>query len=330
MNDLLAKVIAEQKQNANAVLKVGIVTAVSPLMVDINGVTPVEALNSIPNQIIEVNDALLLASTRGQLSGASTLRAISNLTKRPSQGTVLSVAAKTAVVRLGDRDHTLEWVGTTAPVVSSRVGVLWSAEGGLILGRCSGDVPTPPAPEVRPPDQPVAPARATRRKLSASAILTCTSRPGSWRTDRSRGYSPWQGTYSSYAPYTGWWFYGNKFRVGDGGPLTALGATITVRRASDEGVGVNGPITAYLRTHNYTSKPAVPPGGVLSDALEIPNLRRGEKRTVAVPVGIAQKFLDRTVAGWAVYYSGSAHYARFTGVTEDGSSGLMTIDYQEG
>ena len=151
--------------------------------------------------------------------------------------TATSVAGKPGYLQAGARE--LQYLASYAPSVGDVVQVLWQGSQGLVLG-------------VAPTQSGTAPPVPTPGGITSGVMDFPARDAGSWegywgQTDVS------QGSWGSYGPYYGAWFYSNE-------PYQALNdatvqaAYIYVHRKA--GAGVSGQQTMHFYHHTSDYRPA--------------------------------------------------------------------------
>ncbi|MFJ3587542.1 hypothetical protein ACIQUY_29200 [Streptomyces sp. NPDC090231] len=136
---------------------------------------------------------------------------------------------------------------------------------------------------------------------------------GSWRGGRPDDYAstPTQGDWTGRGNRRGAWFYGMKVATAcSGRTVSKMQVTFTRKR----GAGVNGRRPMHLYLHGYTS----PPSGQLTlgdGPEELLSLSVGARGTAALPPSWRSALASGSARGLAIYASGSADYAAFTGAS---------------
>lgn len=299
-------------------LQARIVTAVTPLTVDVNG-TPRVVANALGGVAVRLGDSLLVSTAGG------VARAIANLTPLPTLGTVTALDTTTVTVSAGGLSSALAWAGAK-PAVGDVVGIVWSASGSYVVGKLSQSAPTLPggtAPVSTADPVPTAPKIYT---LTIPAITVCSADPGGWTSYGSYGTTAVQGAWTGTNYKRGFWFYGAAFGGNPG--RTCLSLTIELQRGP-AGLGSSAATPAHLYLHDGVSKGGSPPNIVGGEILATSGFLFGETKSIPVPASAGQALLNGTAAGIAVVQNSTADHAQFAGITSYAASGRLTMQIQE-
>ncbi|MGO5261337.1 hypothetical protein ACTQ1F_09715, partial [Lactobacillus amylovorus] len=235
MSDPLADAVVDALTPARPPAVAGEVVSTSPaLLISVLG-SEVSPLSWLPTPLV-VGDRVLLLRSEG------VWHVVGLRSPRPGEGIVSSTGAGVVTVTTSAGRVTVPHVGGV-PVVGDRVGLVWGASGGMVVGRIgAAAAPPPPAQPPADPDPPQRDPVRHETTVTAAAVQASTARSGSWRTDGTAGYRAYQGhsTSGQSADNTGYWFYGQALARGG----VAVSGSVRLYRAT--GAGMSAARTVWL------------------------------------------------------------------------------------
>jgi phage minor structural protein len=198
--------------------------------------------------------------------------------------------------------------GTTSDTLTSTGGqitVTFTGQGGTYT-TVTGD-PSPPPP---PPPQPV-----TKTWTSTYSESWRPNFSGQW-SGGSTGRDVIQGEWAGYGIYKGYWFFGDAIKNAVQGKNISK---IRVYLTRNNSGGISSAQTAYIRLHNYASKPSSSsePSYVGSDYVTA-SFKWGEGKWVDVTSKFKDEFQAGTARGIMLYVNSTADsgYMRFSGTAK--------------
>jgi phage minor structural protein len=197
----------------------------------------------------------------------------------------------------GTISDTLTSYGGQIPVTFTGVGGTYTVQ---------GDASPPPAP---------APQPTVKTWTSTYSESWRPNFSGQW-SGGSTGRDVIQGEWAGYGVYMGYWFFGDAIRSAVQGKNISK---IRVYLTRNNSGGISSAQTAYIRLHNYASKPSgsSQPSYVGSDYVTA-SFKWGEGKWVDVTSKFKDEFQAGTARGIMLYLNSTADsgYMRFSGTAK--------------
>lgn len=236
--------------------------------------------------------------------------------------------ARTVTTKDGSGNITVEFLGQVVtaranrvitPAVDDVVLITWVSGvwvATAVLGVSAAAAPAYGVTDSQPPPSTTTTVRSTKTFAAKESRSWRPNFGGQWRTDNDDVY---QGSYSSFGPYKGCWFYGSSIVNALSG-ATAVSGTIRVRRISG---GSYSSQTVTLRELAVGSRPSGEPS--FTNSFTGPSLKIGETESFALPSATLGRLISGATRGLGIYVAGSSPYVVLDGRAGFSGSGLLTL-----
>lgn len=238
-------------------------------------------------------------------------------------GTVVTVPPGSGMITVdvAGTSHVLPFLASYTPTVTppgNAVAILWTADGGIVLGSLGATPAPPPAPTPAPSSTPPptgAPPVTRGGVDTFPAVDSGQFRGGRWGAAGNRDV--YQGNWG-YGANSGAWFYGSGPADWCGSGATVSACRIRIGRRSG---GDHGAQVAHLYLHSSPTRPA---GDVTrTDGPTDVSIGIGETQWVSLPAAWGQAIVT---SGGGIGVTG-APYVVLNGVDSDREAGLLEITW---